>query len=403
MIDARELSAGDYRLVRVSRSPAAGSTSLPFGQQEAERARHFHQSFPEYDPTPLVSLEALSQKLGLGEFLVKDESLRFGLNAFKVLGGSFAIASVIAKKTGISSADITFEKMTSPELKDRLGEQTFITATDGNHGRGVAWTANRLGQKSVVYMPKGTATERLENIRILGSDASITDLSYDDAVRKARRDAEENAWILIQDTSWDGYEEVPSLIMQGYTTIGSEIIEQLGGKRPSHIFLQAGVGSMAGALSGFFTSVFGAENKPVICIVEPNSADCIYRTALADDGELHFAEGEMHSMMAGLCCGEPCPVAWDVLKATADFCAVIPDSTSAMGMKTLAHPDGGDRRIISGESGASTPGFVIELMSRPVLQEMREALGLGPDSCVLCISTEGATDTSNYRRITGLL
>lgn len=401
MVEGREIISGDYRLVRVSPSPAADSPSLLFGQQAAERARRFHQSFPDYEPTPLVSLDALSRKLGLGAFFVKDESFCFGLNAFKVLGGSYAIASVIAEKTGISPADVTFEKMTSPELKERLGELTFITATDGNHGRGVAWTANRLGQKSVVYMPKGTAPERLDNILRLGSVASITDLSYDDAVRKARSDAEENGWILIQDTSWPGYEQIPSLIMQGYTTIGSEIFEQFGSIVPSHIFLQAGVGSMAGALAGYFTSVFGAENKPVICIVEPDSADCIYKTALADDGELRFAEGEMNSMMAGLCCGEPCPIAWDVLCSTADFCAAIPDGAAASGMRTLAHPEPGDRRIVSGESGASTAGFVIELMLNPELREMREALGLGTDSRVLCISTEGATDTSNYRKITG--
>lgn len=403
MNTGRELKIGDYRLVRVSPSPADEGTGAAFSKESAEQARRFHRSFPEYCETPLVSLEALSARLGLGEFLVKDESFRFGLNAFKVLGGSYAIASVIAEKSGISPSEITYEKMTSPEVKRRLGELTFITATDGNHGRGVAWTANRLGQKSVVYMPAGTASERLENILKLGSDASITDLCYDDAVRKARRDAEENGWILIQDTSWEGYEQVPSLIMQGYTTIGSEILEQLGGKRPSHVFLQAGVGSMAGAVAGYFTSVFGSENRPVICIVEPDSADCIYKTALANDGELHFAEGEMHSMMAGLCCGEPCPIAWNALKSAADFCAAIPDSTAATGMRTLAHPESGDRQIISGESGASTPGFVIELMTKPELQTMREALGLGNDSIVLCISTEGATDRSNYKKITGIL
>lgn len=403
MSAGRETVIGDYRLVRVSRSPADESAGVLFGEQSAGRTRRFHQSFPEYSATPLVRLGALSRKLGLGEFYVKDESFRFGLNAFKVLGGSYAIASVIAERMNIDPSELTYEKMTAPEVKRQLGELTFITATDGNHGRGVAWTANRLNQKSVVYMPEGTAAERLENILKLGSNASITDLCYDDAVRKARRDAEENGWILIQDTSWEGYEKVPSLIMQGYTTIGSETVEQLGGKMPSHIFLQAGVGSMAGALAGFFTSVCGVEKKPVICIVEPDSADCIYRTALADDGKLHFAEGEMHSMMAGLCCGEPCPIAWNVLKSTADFCAAVPDAAAAEGMKVLAHPEGDDTRIISGESGASTVGIVIELMRSPALREIRDALGLGADSIVLCISTEGATDTVNYRRITGLL
>ena len=209
-----------------------------FGKAEAEKARTFHQSFPEYAPTPLVSLSSLAEFLGVKSIHVKDESYRFGLNAFKGLGGSFCIGNYVAQKLGMDIADLTYEYLTSPEVKDKLGKLTFITATDGNHGRGIAWTANRLEQGCVVLMPKGSASERLENIRALGAESWITDVNYDDTVRMAKRLADENGWILVQDTAWEGYEEIPTWIMQGYTTMGSEIVEQLEETHPTHIFLQ---------------------------------------------------------------------------------------------------------------------------------------------------------------------
>ena len=209
-------------------------------QQVADKATAFHSSFPQYRPTPLRRLQALAGQMGVGEIFVKDESYRFGLNAFKVLGGSFAIGQYIAQRLGRDLSELPYSVMTSPEVKRELGELTFVTATDGNHGRGVAWTANQLGQKSVVYMPKGSAPERLENIRKENSDASITDLRYDDTVRLAKQRAEQPNCVLVQDTSWDGYTEVPSWILQGYTTMANEVREalesqQLPGSHP-HLF-----------------------------------------------------------------------------------------------------------------------------------------------------------------------
>ena len=221
-------------------------------QQVADKATAFHSSFPQYRPTPLRRLQALAGQMGVGEIFVKDESYRFGLNAFKVLGGSFAIGQYIAQRLGRDLSELPYSVMTSPEVKGELGELTFVTATDGNHGRGVAWTANQLGQKSVVYMPKGSAPERLENIRKENSDASITDLRYDDTVRLAKQRAEQPNCVLVQDTSWDGYTEVPSWILQGYTTMANEVREELESQQllaPTHIFLQAGVGSMPAALA----------------------------------------------------------------------------------------------------------------------------------------------------------
>lgn len=375
------------------------SDTKDFGTAVAKKAWNFHKTFPEYTMTPLADLKNLAKELGLASIHVKDESYRFNLNAFKVLGGSFCLGSYIAKKLGVDIAKLPYEKMVSPEIKEKLGEITFVTATDGNHGRGIAWTANRLGQKSVVYMPKGSAQERLHNIQALGADASITDLNYDAAVDFARSQGEKNGWVLVQDTAWEGYEEYPRYIMQGYTTMAAEAVEQLQGEKPTHIFLQAGVGAMSGTLTGFFANLFGDKNRPVITIVEPNQADCIYRTARANDGKLHSVTGDMNSIMAGLCCGVPCTLGWDMLRDHADNFVSMPDYVAAKGMRILGNPLGNDPRVISGESGASTLGFVAEVMTNEALWELREMLGLNKDSRVLVFSTEGDTDKANYRKI----
>ena len=383
----------------------------PFTVKHAQTARSFHSTFPGYAPTPLAELDTLAETLGIAGMYVKDESYRFGLNAFKGLGGSYSLGCYIAKKLGKEMSEpvssdsaggktqaISFSDITSEETRRKLGEITFVTATDGNHGRGVAWTAHMLGQKAVVYMPKGSVQERLENIRRLGAEAEITDMNYDDTVAFAARQAEEKGWILIQDTAWEGYEEIPTWIMQGYMTLGLEAVEQLGGRKPTHIFLQAGVGAMSGALAAFFTDYYGAD-KPVITIVEPNKADCIYQTALADDGRVHTVTGDLATIMAGLACGVPCTIGWNELNRCAENFASVPDWVAAKGMRILGNPAGTDRRVISGESGAVTTGFVCEVMQNESLAELRQTIGLDRNSVVLCISTEGDTDRENYRRI----
>jgi diaminopropionate ammonia-lyase len=365
--------------------------------EKAEKIRSYHKSFPMYSPTPLVRLPETAKVLGLGDIFIKDESGRFGLNAFKVLGGSYAIGCCLAEKLGKPVSQISYEILRAPETKAQLGDMTFITATDGNHGRGVAWTATQFGMKSVVYMPKGSAAERLANIRAAGADAAITELNYDNTVRLASRRAEEKGWTLVQDTAWEGYEQIPLQIMQGYGTMALEAYEQLP-EKPTHIFLQAGVGSMAAAITALFSSVYKDE-MPVICIVEPNKADCFYRTALANDGNLHFVTGDMDTIMAGLACGEPCSLAWDILSACADFFISCPDYAAATGMRILGNPAGKDERVISGESGASAFGCVAQIMTAPGLDRIRDMLKLDHTSRVLFFSTEGATDTENYRNI----
>ena len=363
----------------------------------AQKVLDFHRTFPMYAQTPLAHLSETAKILGLGDIYVKDESKRFGLNAFKVLGGSYAIGSWLAEKAKLDPGSLSFALLTSAEFREKMGDITFITATDGNHGRGVAWTAAQLGMKSVVYMPKGTAKERLDNILALGSDAKITDVNYDDTVRMASADAEKNGWVLIQDTAAENYEKIPKLIIQGYCTMALEVYHQLP-KKPTHIFLQAGVGSMAGMAAGLFASLYG-NDRPTVIIVEPDKADCIFRTAEANDGQLHAVTGDLDTIMAGLACGEPCSIAWEILRDCADHFISCPDYTAAKGMRILGNPAGSDDRVISGESGASTFGCAAEIMTNPALAGIRAELGLDSSSRVLFFSTEGATDTQNYRSV----
>ncbi len=387
----------ELKLVQYQRNPGEKYDLDFISLENAKKVQRFHASFPMYRETPLTELRETAEELGLGTIYIKDESYRFGLNAFKVLGGSYAIGSYLAGRLGKTIEELSYEELISEQTKKALGEITFVTATDGNHGRGVAWTASKLRQKAVVYMPKGSARERLANILAEGADAAITDLNYDEAVRLANRQAEEKGWVMVQDTAWEGYEDIPEWIMQGYGTMGYEAYTQLP-EKPTHIFLQAGVGSMAGAMAGFFASVYG-EERPLITIVEPSRADCLFRTAEAADGKLHFVTGQMCTIMAGLACGEPCSIGWNVLKDYADYFISCPDYMAAQGMRILAGPAKGDPRIISGESGAAAFGCVTEIMRDSNYADIREKLKLNEDSRVLFFSTEGDTDKENYRSI----
>ena len=391
------MQAHSFHLVSRKHTGKASCSLEKYSLEQAKAVREFHKSFPMYAPTPLAKLPETAKLLGIGEIYVKDESHRFGLNAFKVLGGSYAMGNYLAKRLGRPLSETGYHVLTAPETRAALGDITFITATDGNHGRGVAWTAATLGQKSVVHMPKGSAAERLQNIRAAGAEADIIDGNYDDAVRLSRKEAEENGWVIVQDTSWEGYEEIPAWIMQGYCTMGLEAYQQLP-QKPTHIFLQAGVGSMAGTIAALFASIY-QEDRPKVIIVEPNNADCFYRTAKADDGNLHAVTGEMKTIMAGLACGEPCSLAWDILKDCADHFIAFPDWAAAKGMRILGNPWGRDDRVISGESGASGFGCMAAILTEPELAEIKQELGLDEHSRALFFSTEGATDRENYRKI----
>lgn len=366
-----------------------------------DEVRTFHSGFPAYDKTPLWSLETLAKTLGVKGIFVKDESYRFGLNAFKVLGGAYAVGRYIADCLELAIEDLTFDRLRSKEVRAQLGDVLFVTATDGNHGRGIAWAANALGQKSVVFMPKGSAIERLENIRKEGAEASITDLNYDDAVRHADEYAKEHDGVLIQDSSWPGYEEIPTWIMQGYATIMDEILEDVTDKnlaQPTHLFLQAGVGSFAGSMLGHVVARLG-ENYPITLVVEPDEAACIYKSAFENDGNPHAVDGDMPTIMAGLACGEPSIVSWGILRDYATAYLSCPDFISALGMRILANPLATDPKVISGESGAVGMGLLYALTQNESLKDLKNKLALDNDSVILMISTEGDTDIAGYRKV----
>ena len=386
-----------------NRMPKTADTSLPIMSLEnVAKARAFHESFPQYSKTPLAKLDHMAEYLGLGGLFVKVESYRFGLNAFKVLGGSFAMANYIAKQTHRDVSQLPYAVLTSEELRKEFGQATFFTATDGNHGRGVAWAANRLGQKSVVLMPKGSTQTRLENILKEGADATITDVNYDECVRRANAMAEQTPnGVMVQDTAWDGYEEIPSWIMQGYGTMASEADEQLreyGCDRPTHIFIQAGVGSLAGAVQGYFANRY-PDNPPVVVVMEADSAACLYKGAKAADGSIRIVDGDMPTIMAGLACGEPNTISWDILKNHVSVFTSCPDWVSARGMRLLSAPVKGDPQVTSGESGAVGMGLLSAVMEQEEYRDLRELLKLDKNSKVLLFSTEGDTDPQRYKEI----
>ena len=369
---------------------------------EIKKARTFHESFPQYSKTPLARLDQMAGYLGLISIYVKDESYRFGLNAFKVLGGSFSMARYIAKETGKKVEALPYNVLTSEALKKEFGQATFFTATDGNHGRGVAWAANKLGQKAVVFMPKGSTQTRLRNILAENAQATIEEVNYDECVRMAAAAAKETPHgVVVQDTAWDGYEEIPSWIMQGYGTMAMEADEQLsedGCGRPTHVFIQAGVGSLAGAVQGYFANRY-PENPPKVIVVEAESAACLYKGAAKKDGSIQIVDGDMPTIMAGLACGEPNTLSWDILKNHVDTFTACPDWVARKGMRMLSAPLKGDPQVISGESGAAPFGLLASLMTMEEYKDLREHLELDRDSKVLLFSTEGDTDPDRYKQI----
>ena len=386
-----------------NRMPKTADTSLPIMSLEnVAKARAFHQSFPQYSKTPLAKLDHMAEYLGLGGLFVKDESYRFGLNAFKVLGGSFAMANYIAKQTHRDVSELPYAVLTSEELRKEFGQATFFTATDGNHGRGVAWAANRLGQKSVVLMPKGSTQTRLENILKEGADATITDVNYDECVRRANAMAEQTPnGVMVQDTAWDGYEEIPSWIMQGYGTMVMEADQQLkeqGVERPTHVFVQAGVGSLAGAVVGYFAHKY-KENPPVMVVCEAAAADCLYRSAEKKTGELVNVTGDLQTIMAGLACGEGNTIGWDILRNHVTVFASCPDWMSAKATRIYANPLEGDPHIVSGESGSVPLGLCYTALHDKDAEDLKKSLKLDESSNILVISTEGDTDPVRYREI----
>ena len=371
-------------------------------EENVTKANEFHKSFPQYSVTPLQKLSALASYLGVKGIYCKDESYRFGLNAFKVLGGSYAMGRYIAKELGRDISQLPYNVLSSDKLREEFGQATFFTATDGNHGRGVAWAAKRLGQKAVVRMPKGTTKTRFDNIAKEGAEVTIEEVNYDDCVRMAAAEAAKTEHgIIVQDTAWAGYEEIPSWIMQGYGTLVLEADKQLkenGVDRPTHVFVQAGVGSLAGAVVGYFAHKY-KDNPPLMVVCEASAADCLYRSAVQADGNLVNVTGDLQTIMAGLACGEGNTIGWDILKNHVTVFASCPDWMSAKATRIYANPLENDPHIISGESGSVPLGLAYTALHDEDAKDLKEALKLDENSNILVISTEGDTDPVRYREI----
>lgn len=362
--------------------------------------RHFHTSLDAYAPTPLAELSSLAEKLHVASILVKDESKRFGLNAFKGLGGSYALFRVVCEQLGLDHRSATLKDLCSDCNQEQVSQMVFVTATDGNHGKGVSWAAGLLGCEVHVYMPKGSVEARAQAIRAAGkAEVVITDLGYDDTVRYAAKMAQEHGWHLVQDTSWPGYETIPSWIIQGYTTMVYEALDQMrekGYARPTHVFLQAGVGAMAGGVLGTLRCTY-KDQLPVVSIVEPKEVACIFESVHQNDGAEHKATGSEVTIMAGLNCAEPCQLTWPILRDFASYYFACPDAVSAHGMRVLAAPTGKDPVVISGESGAVTAGLICLLLEREEFASLRKELKIDETSVILLFNTEGDTDPEGYR------
>jgi diaminopropionate ammonia-lyase len=345
---------------------------------EESNAAAFHRSLPSYKPTPLVALPGLAKQYGVGAIYVKDESHRFGLNAFKGLGASYAIHTL---------------------LQEHPQFQTFCTATDGNHGRAVAWSARLAGRSARVFVPQGTSPARIAAIEQEGASVVETSGDYDQTCAIAEHQSREMGWQLVQDTAWEGYEYIPALIMAGYLTHFLELENSLHGlphPEVDIVFLQAGVGSWAASAVWYYLNRYGRQ-RPRLVLVEPAASDGIL--ASFKQGQRTPPTGNLQTIMAGLNCGIPSLSAWEILKTGTDAAMRVDDSFAMEAIRQLYHPKGEDPQLISGESGVGGLAGFLALMADPCYTPLRQALKVSQHSRLLFYSTEGATDPVNFHTI----
>ena len=355
--------------------------------------RAFHASMPGYAPTALRSAPAAAAALGVAEVLVKDESSRLDLPSFKVLGASWAVYRALLARLGATAEEIP----TFAALRDAvapLRPLSLAAATDGNHGRAVAHMAALLGLDAAIYVPENTVSARIEAIESEGASVTVVDGGYDDAIRRSAQDASDRC-LVISDTSWEGYEEVPAWVIEGYGTVFAEIEAQLQDRaRPGFVAAPIGVGALAAAVVRHYWSASASGNaRPRIVGVEPTSAACVLESVAA--GEIVTLDHPQDSIMAGLNCATPSLVAWPLVSRGIDAYVAVPDARVPEAMRLLA-ADG----IVAGETGAGGLAGMLALAQEPQMDEARRALELGAASRVLLLCTEGATDPEAYRRLT---
>lgn len=384
-----------YENPRSSRKKLAGTLRFPSSGFELARAEI--SSWPNYWPTPLISLSGLAEAKKVGSILYKDEAGRFGLGSFKALGGAYAVCRVlqsrIAERLGIMPSSAELRNGRFREVTETI---TVATATDGNHGRSVAWGANLFHCSCVIYVPQTCSRNRELAIASYGARVLRSAYGYDDTVRQCLHDAEDHGWLVVSDTSWEGYEEIPAVVMQGYSLMTSEVLDQLGTeKAPTHIFVQAGVGGLAAAVCAHFDHAFGIRTAR-LTVVEPSGAACLFESALA--GRPVSIDGKVHTIMAGLECGEVSHIAWKLLLDGADFFMTVPDSVVPSCMRLLASSPYGDPPIVAGESAVAGLAGLLYLLEDPA---HRTKLELDSTSSILLFGTEGDTDSELYHSLVG--
>lgn len=369
---------------------APGMVVLPDGG--FRRAREEIASWPGYAPTPLLDLPDVAAAARVARVRYKDEGGRFGLGSFKALGGAYAVMRLLQAelaKRGVAKA------ATAAELMDgRHGEATraitVCCATDGNHGRSVAWGARRFHAGCVIFVHETVSQGRRDAIATWGAEIRVVPGTYDDAVREAQTQADANGWFVVSDTSYPGYTEVPRDVMQGYRVMAEEAADQIG-EAPTHVFIQGGVGGVAAAVSVQMRARFGAGVKLVVA--EPDKAACLL--ASAEAGQPTTVPGELDTLMAGLACGEPSLLAWQELERGAFAFMAVPDSSAVECMKALAART---PPVVAGESAVAGMAALLLAAKDPFA---RAALGLDEHSRVLLFGTEGATDPELYARLVG--
>jgi diaminopropionate ammonia-lyase len=355
----------------------------------ASDPRAFHASMPGYAPTRLRAAPAAAAALGVAEVLVKDESSRLGLPSFKVLGASWAVYRALLARLGATPDEIpTFAAL--HEAVAALRPLSVAAATDGNHGRAVAHMAALLGLDAAIYVPDNTVSARIDAIASEGASVTVVDGGYDDAIARSAQDASDRC-LVISDTSWEGYEEVPAWVIEGYTTVFAEIAEELDGRAgPDFVSVPIGVGALAAAVVRHY---WAGGDRPLIVGVEPTSAACVLESVAI--GEIVTLDHPQDSIMAGLNCATPSLIAWPTVSRGIDAYLAVPDARVPQAMRLLG-ADG----IVAGETGAGGLAGMLALAEEPQMADARRALGLGATSRVLLLCTEGATDPEAYERLT---
>ena len=379
-----------FRCLPNPRRGAPGIVVLPNGG--FRRARADISAWPGYAPTPLHALPSIAREAGIAALHVKDEAERFGLGSFKALGGAYAVAGVLSAELARRGAALsaTAADLFAGRFAADTRTITVACATDGNHGRSVAWGAQRFGAACAIFVHAGVSRGRIDAIARYGAAIHVVPGTYDDAVCAAAAEAERQGWFVVSDTSWPGYTEIPREVMQGYRVMAEEALDQWPGTPPTHVFIQGGVGGVAAAVS--VSARTRLDPAPSLIVVEPERAACLLASATAG-GTPTRAGGDLNTVMAGLACGEPSLIAWQELDRAAAAFLAIPDTAAVDAMRRLAREG-----IVSGESGAAGLAALLLAAGDPAA---RTALALGPDSRVLAFSTEGATDPVLYARLVG--